>query len=189
MANSRIASRYAKSLLDLAIEQNSLDAVYGDMTGLHQAMENRELVNLLKSPIIASGKKSEIFSALFKGKLQTLSYAFLELIIKKGREAAMPEIVTEFIAQYRKRNNIVPVRLISAVPIPEEAVEKVRQTLLQTGTLTGELLMSNIVDPKIIGGFQIEFEDKLIDASIAHKLDLLRRELHVNLYESKIRSL
>jgi F-type H+-transporting ATPase subunit delta len=189
MANSRIAARYAKSLVDLALETQSLDAVYQDFLGLQKALESREFLNFIKSPIIAPGKKSEIFSTLFQEKLQKISFSFLLLVIKKGREAAMPDIVTEFVSQYRKRNNIVPVRLISAVPMPADTVEKVRNTLLETKTLSGELLMTNVVDPKIIGGFQIEFDDKLIDASISHRLDLLRRELHINLYESKIRSL
>lgn len=111
------------------------------------------------------------------------------LVIRKGRESVLPEIVSEFVAQYRKLRNIVPVKVISAVPLDEASMENVKNRLLVTNTLNGELIMSNVVKPGIIGGFQIEFEDKLIDASIAHKLDLIRREMHINLYESKIRTL
>jgi F-type H+-transporting ATPase subunit delta len=189
MASIRIATRYAKSLIDLSKEQGSLDSSYADMTALHTAFENRDLFNLLKSPIIAPGKKAEIFQLLFEGKLSEITYKFLLLIIRKGRESVMPEIVNEFIVQYRKINNIVPVKVTSAVKLDDEAMASIEKRLFDTGTLDGKLLMSNVVNPEIIGGFQIEFEDKLIDASIAHKLDLLKRELNINLYESKIRNL
>jgi F-type H+-transporting ATPase subunit delta len=186
---SRIASRYAKSLIDLASERGSLDSTYQEMLAMEGFFGNSELLAMLKSPVIAPGKKAEVFKALFDGKLEKLSYEFMLLVIRKGRESVLPEIVAEFIAQFRKIRNIVPVKVISAVALDDNAMQSVKKRLLDTGTLNGELLMSNKVNPSIIGGFQIEFEDKLIDASIAHKLDLLRRELRINLYESKIRSL
>ena len=111
------------------------------------------------------------------------------LVIRKGRETLFVEIIQEYITQYQKLKNIVPVLVTSAVALADNDMESIRKRLIDTGTLTGTLQMKNVVNPDIIGGFQIEFQDKLIDASIAHKLDIMKRELNINLYESKIRSL
>ena len=52
MSVSRIASRYAKSLIDFAQENNKLEEVRTDMALLDKALESRDLVMLLKSPIV-----------------------------------------------------------------------------------------------------------------------------------------
>ena len=69
MSVSRIASRYAKSLIDFAQENNNLEEVKNDMAVLDKALESRDLVMLLKSPIVNELKKKEIFNVLFDGKL------------------------------------------------------------------------------------------------------------------------
>jgi F-type H+-transporting ATPase subunit delta len=189
MSISRIATRYAKSLMDLSIETNMVDPVMEDISALNQALQSRDFYMLLKSPVIPSGKKAEIFEAIFKGKVQDITYKFFMLVIRKGRETLFVEIIQEYITQYQKLKNIVPVLVTSAVALADNDMESIRKRLIDTGTLTGTLQMKNVVNPDIIGGFQIEFQDKLIDASIAHKLDIMKRELNINLYESKIRSL
>ncbi|HYE53324.1 MAG TPA: F0F1 ATP synthase subunit delta, partial [Chitinophagaceae bacterium] len=73
MLNPRLAGRYAKSLLDLAIEKNELETVYQDMLFLQQAAKNsREFVSLMKSPVIDAGKKERIFEAVTKGRISEL---------------------------------------------------------------------------------------------------------------------
>lgn len=189
MASIRLASRYAKSLIDLAKEREKVDEVYTDMTALQQILGNKDLLLFLKSPILTSEKKSEVFKVLFEGKISDISYKFLQLLIKKGRESALPEIVSASIQQIRALKNIVPVKITTAVLLDEQTMKAIEHKLKETNTVNAQLLMTNEVKPDIIGGFQIEFEDKLIDASLAHKLDLIRRELDINLYESKIRSI
>jgi F-type H+-transporting ATPase subunit delta len=189
MSISRIATRYAKSLMDLSIETNVVDQVMEDISALGQALQSRDFYMLLKSPVTPSGKKAEIFELIFKGKVQDITYKFFLLVIRKGREFHFAEIIHEFKSQYQKLKNIVPVVVTSAVALNDSDMDDIRKRLIDTGTLSGTLEMTNIVKPDIIGGFQIEFQDKLIDASISHKLDIMKRELNINLYESKIRSL
>ena len=64
MSVNRIATRYAKSLLDLAVESNVLEAVKGDVEAFTKMVENRDLLLLLKSPIINATKKQRRFDAL-----------------------------------------------------------------------------------------------------------------------------
>ena len=108
MKGSRISSRYAKSLLGLAKETGKLDTLYKDMKLVSDTCEeSKELLLLLKSPIVKSGKKIQVFDQLFYGQLDDLSKSFLELITKGGREGMLVEIALEFQEQYKREKKIV----------------------------------------------------------------------------------
>ena len=67
--NPRLAARYAKALLDLAVEKNELENVYNDMLFLRQAFrDSRDLVSLLRSPIIKADKKGKVLEAIGAGQ-------------------------------------------------------------------------------------------------------------------------
>jgi F-type H+-transporting ATPase subunit delta len=112
MPNPRLASRYAKSLLDLAVEQNALEATLKDVQLLEATGKNRDFANMLRSPIIKGDKKQEILKAIFGSNLGQLTQAFVNLLISKGREANLPEIATAFISQYKAMKNIRTVKLL-----------------------------------------------------------------------------
>jgi F-type H+-transporting ATPase subunit delta len=185
MSISRIASRYAKSLMDLSREQGVIDLIFRDMQGFQKALESRDFYNFLRSPVISTGKKLEIFKQLFEGKCHEVTYRFFQLLMKKGRESVLPEVILEFIKLYRKHKNIILLTITTAVPLSKESIQKVEYTLKKSGALKGDIEWITKVNPTIIGGFKVEFDHQLIDASIQHKLDLMRRELAINLYESK----
>ena len=97
MAFHKVASRYAKSLLDLAKEQGNVAGVYEDIKTFMQAAQNREFYLFLKSPVIKADKKEKIFQELFQGKIQDLTFKFMQLLIQKGRESLLPSIGTAFV--------------------------------------------------------------------------------------------
>src|SRR5690606_10212537 len=100
MLNPRLATRYAKSLIDLSIERGELEKVYHDMMFLQAVSKsNRDFVAILKSPVIASGKKLSIVESVTNGRISELTASFNRLLIKKGREANLPEIAKTFIEQ------------------------------------------------------------------------------------------
>ena len=103
MPNPRLASRYAKSLLDLAVEKGQLEQVYADMLWLRSVCKsNRDFVNFLKSPIIKNDKKAKILEAVTGGRINPLTAAFNKLLVNKSRESHLPEIITAFIKQYKE---------------------------------------------------------------------------------------
>ena len=118
MPNARLAGRYAKSILDLAIEQGQLEAVYTDMKYL-QAVCNAssEFVNMLRSPIIKADQKNSILSAVLKNNVGVLTNSFIVLLVKKGRESDLHEIANTFIEQYNGMKGIHQVTLTTAVEI------------------------------------------------------------------------
>ncbi|MBK9984887.1 MAG: ATP synthase F1 subunit delta [Saprospiraceae bacterium] len=176
MSTYRIASRYAKSLLDLAIEQGKLDVVLKDVESFVKATENRDFALLLKSPLVKSDKKEKVLDEIFKGNMDKLTSSFLHIIIRKGREAQLAEIGHEFINQYRVIKNISIVNVVSAEPIGEETLSSIRKKLIESKMTRGNIEFKTSVDKDLIGGFVISFEDRLYDASVSHQLDLLRKQ-------------
>jgi len=186
MPNPRLAERYAKSLLDLAIEKNQLEEVYNNILFLQAACKSRELVNLLRSPIIAADKKEAILAAVTKGKVNELTDAFIRLLIKKGREENLPEIITAFIKQYKDKKGIHTVKLTTAIPVSDELK---KQIVARVHDLTNfkNIELKTEVKEEIIGGFLLELGDTLVDASIAYDLNKIRSQFMNNDFIYKIR--
>lgn len=187
MLNPRLAGRYAKSLIDLAKEQNQLEAVYKDMLLMQSFLkQSRDLVALLKSPIIASDRKEGILNTLTKDKVTELTAGFNRLLIRKGREAVLPEIVEAFIAQYKDFKEIHLVKLTTAAPVSEEVKQDIiRQVKQQTNMQHIEL--STEIDPSLVGGFLLQVGDRLVDASISYDLNAIRKQFLNNDFIYKIR--
>jgi F-type H+-transporting ATPase subunit delta len=186
MSVTRIATRYAKSLLDLSIEQGKLEPVYADIQELQSAIRNRQLYLLMKSPVIHADKKLSVLDALFANRLEPLTMAYLRLLVQKGREMYVPEITAEFAHQYKALKGITPVRVTSAAPLSEAVLEELRRRIIASGAATSQLELETKIDPELIGGFVLEFDNKRYDASIAHKLDELRGQFSKNLYIKEI---
>jgi F-type H+-transporting ATPase subunit delta len=186
MHNPRLASRYAKSLVDLAQEKGQLEAVHADMQVLQQIVKsNRDVVSLLKSPIIKPDKKQKILSAILEGKVSEITAVFIQLLVSKGREGNLPEIITEFGKQYNLIRNITKVKITTAVPIDEATLQTIKQKV-EAGT-DKQIALETSVQEDLIGGFVLETEDKLYDASILRDLRDIRKQFEKNIYIHNIR--
>ena len=187
MTNPRLAGRYAKSLLGLAIEQNNLDAVYADITLLHAIHKsNPDFVALLKSPVIASDKKEKIINAILVGKMSNLTASFVQLLARKTRESNLPEIVKAFIEQYNKLKNIYKVKITTATLISEELKDLiVKKVKADAGIENIEL--ETVVQEELIGGFKMEMGGNLVDATVLRDLLDVKKQFADNEYIHKIR--
>ncbi|MEI8279296.1 MAG: ATP synthase F1 subunit delta [Bacteroidota bacterium] len=187
MQNPRLASRYAKSLLDLAIEQNCLEELLHDVNVLDEICNvSHEFVVMLRSPVIKADKKLVIVSAVLEGRIKVLAKAFIDLLIRKGREGNLPEIAKAVVTQYNLMKNIRTVKLTTAVQVDDS----VKQSIL--GKLVSNMPEHSVelkteIDEDIIGGFILEMDDKLIDASIRRDLNDVKKNFLKNLYVSELR--
>lgn len=187
MPNPRLATRYAKSLLDLAIERGQLEEVYADMQWLQAACKsNRDLVTLLKSPVISGDKKIKILDAVAGGRLNKLTSAFNGLLTKKTRESNLPEIAAAFITQYKVYKDIHTVRLTTASPASNELKSAIINQVKKAGGYEN-IELEEKVDKDIIGGFVLQIGDKLIDASISYDLKSIAKQFENNDFVYKIR--
>ena len=187
MLNPRLATRYAKSLIDLSVERNELDTVYNDMLFLQTVCKSsRDFVSLLKSPVIAADKKEKVLDAITNGKVSNLTASFNKLLITKSREAFLPEIVDAFIQQYKKYKNIYIVKLTTAMPASEELKKNIVDKIKST-TAMQNIELNEEVRADIIGGFILEVGDQLVDASIAFDLANVKKQFQNNDFIYKLR--
>ena len=182
MSVTRIATRYAKSLIELAVEQGKLEQVNADMHRLADAMNNRDFYLFLKSPIIHPDKKNKVLEAISKDRVDNLTLLFVKLLIRKKREEYVPEITAEFIEQYKRLKKITTVTVTTAAPMSDEILAELKKQLLASGITFENLDVETKIDPELIGGFVLEFDNKRYDASVARKLDELKISFTKNPY-------
>ena len=187
MPNPRLAARYAKSLLDLAVEKGQLEQVYADMVWLQDVCkQSRDFARMLRSPIIKSDVKGKILNAVTKAHLSELSNAFNQLLVNKNRESYLPEISTAFIHSYKERKGVKTVQLTTATPATEEIKQSILDQVKKTGGYTSVELQEK-VDPSIIGGFVLQIDDKLVDNSVSHNLKEIAKQFANNDFVYKIK--
>jgi F-type H+-transporting ATPase subunit delta len=186
MQNPRLAARYAKSLIDIAQEQKTLEAVKADMELLaHICESNRDFVLMLKSPVVKADKKAAVIKAVLDGKVQQETQAFIRLLINKGREFYLPEMATAFADQYRNLKNIKTVQLTTAVAVDETLKSYIMGKVTES-VKDGQIELKTSVDADLIGGFTLEIGDKLFDASIRRDLVDIKNQFTKNLYVASI---
>ncbi len=186
MSIYRIASRYAKSLHDLAIEQNKLERVLADVQAFHGLMQNRDFLLFIKSPVIQHKRKSELMDKMLKDKFDELTMAFLRILFAKGRGKFMADVAREFLSMYKKNKGISTVKLTTASKMDDKTEKAFAHQLKAIGVTGDQIEFFSEVDPEMIGGFILEVDDLVYDASLAHKLETLRRDFVHNPYVSQI---
>ena len=181
MIASKITSRYAKSLIDLAKDQNALDRCLTDMELLkNSCLANHELQLLLKSPIINSDKKWGILEMIFKSKVSELSMHFIQILTKKKREFLLPQIAENFIQLYKAQKNIAVANVITATPLNDTLRKKIIEFIGAENKMKIEL--NEEVDENILGGAIVKIGDKQIDGSVKRNLKNLKKAYSQNLY-------
>lgn len=187
MNNPRLAGRYAKSLLDLAKEKDQVNQVHDDIVVLQKLFKsNKDVVALVKSPVINADKKDKILATILTPYLGEMTLLFIRLLVKKNRESNLPEITNSFIGLYNTFKNIHQVKLTTAIPVSEEIKASFIQRVKQA-TNVPTIELETVVEPELVGGFKLEMGDKLVDASILRDLHDVRKQFADNEYIHKLR--
>jgi len=182
--DSKLARRYGQALMDFAIEQNELDAVAADMELISETCkQSRELVVMLRSPVIKVDKKVAVLNKVFGGKIGSISLSFIGIISKRDREDVIPEIADAFINLYKEHQGIVSAEVISAVPLDVE----LRKTVIAfVKRFSDKVELKEVVNDNIIGGIIIRVGDRQYDDSILKRINELKREFSKNPYISQL---
>lgn len=175
MSEVTVALRYAKALIDLAAEQNSVEAVKGDMElFLKTVKANPELGAVLANPIISHSKKVSILAAVFGPKVSKVTIAFLNIMVNKGRGEVLYTTAIEFIGLYDVKHHITNARVTTASPL--SAANKAKMLADVQAAIGGTVKLTDKVDPKLIGGFVLTVGDRQVDTSIATSLKKLKKD-------------
>ncbi|MDH5367378.1 MAG: ATP synthase F1 subunit delta [Cyclobacteriaceae bacterium] len=182
MSDFRAASRYAKSLLELADEKGVLEEVQKDMLLLSSVCKtNRDFSLMLINPIVKHRKKREILEAIFKGKVNKVTISIFDIITRKNREAILPSIATEFNKQYNIKKGIEVAKVITTVPL-DAKLKKEFENIVSKISKSKTVQLEEVVDKNIIGGFVLKLGDRQIDDSIKTKLNELKVKFSHNPY-------
>jgi F-type H+-transporting ATPase subunit delta len=175
MSELTVASRYAKSLIDLAQEQNIVEVIKGDMELFHHTLKaNPELKAVLANPIVSHSKKIKILDEIFASKVNKVSIAFFKLMVNKSRGEVLYTTAEEYVNMYDVKNHIIKATVVSATALSEANKKKMVEDI-QAAT-GGTIKLDAKVDPTLIGGFVLTVGDRQVDTSIANDLQKLKKE-------------
>ena len=164
-----------------------MEDVFNDMLFLQKVIkDNRDLLVLLRSPVITADKKINVVEAVTAGRVTEITALFNKLLINKGRESALPEVITSFIQQYKELKQIHTVKLTTATPISQNLMDAFIEQIKRT-TAIQNIELEAKVDEKIIGGFVLQTGDQLIDASVAYDLREVAKKFQNNDFIYNIR--
>lgn len=170
-----VATPYATALYSAAADAGRLNEVDGELAEIADAVrENPALARALTNPAVRGEGKSNLLAALAKGD-DPLVARFLQVLLDHRRLGDLTAIQEAFADRVRLDRNELAVELTTAVAIDDATADKVQQQLATATGLT--VTMDRTVDPTILGGVVLRVRDRLVDASLRRRLDLLGRDL------------
>lgn len=175
MREIKITNRYAKALLKLAIEENSVDVISKDLELVIDTIEkSHELKVILQNPVVRNDKKLRILTSIFEDKISHTSLKFIQLVVHRHRAELLTDVINTFFTLRDEYLNIKSVKVISAFELDQDLIDKIREILKnQTGK---DIKITFHIDKSLIGGFIIQIDDTVYDGSIKHQLQLLKQK-------------
>ena len=176
MRNIRVAKPYAHALYDAALEQNALADIVADIDKLRALIEaSEEFAQLISSPILSPQFKSETFELIFADATHPLTINFLKLVALKQRERYLTAIMDVFSAIVDEAAGRLVAKVTTAVALTPGQEEQLTQYL---GVYSGKQVhLDTTIDVQIQGGFIVQLDDTVFDASVASQLQRLRQQL------------
>ncbi len=174
MTESRAALRYARAVLDLAIDRKVTEKVEQDMRKVVATIaESKALRNMLGSPVIKGVTKKEALLSIFSN-IHEISEGLIALLVDNKRIPILNEVALKYLILNEDLKGAGVALVTTALPLTRDLEQKL---LNKVRDLTGkEVTIENRIDESIIGGFVLRIGDLQYDASIANKLNRLKTE-------------
>ncbi|MFR5403834.1 MAG: ATP synthase F1 subunit delta, partial [Clostridium sp.] len=146
-----IANRYAEALFQLSEEENITKEIYNELHDVVEVIKNnKELDNVLKSPLVAKNEKTQLIEALFNNKINNDLKNFLKILVEKGRISSLKSIELTFKELLNDKHNIIEGTVISAIALTEKQVKELEEKLSKK--YNKNVTLENEVDQSILGG-------------------------------------
>lgn len=172
-----ISKTYGEALYELAVEEGKEDVLLSEIQSLKEILsENPDFSKLMNHPRILKEEKEEVLDRVFKDKVSDELVGFLHLIIQKDRYSDLDAILDYFIDEIKKKKGIGVAYVTTAIVLSDEKRKEVEEKLLET-TSFHQMEMHYQVDDTLIGGMVIRIGDRVVDSSIATKLNEIKRQL------------
>ena len=170
-----IAAVYARSLFEVAKEQDKLDRVREQLGQFADALsETRELQVFFFSPYFSTQEKKDGLHRAVTDA-DPVVQNFLELLIEKHRMPVIFRTRANYDRMWEQENRLLPVHITSAVELDEGTVRQLGDRISeQTGR---KVELSSRVEPDILGGIVVQVGNSVLDASVRNRLEQLRRQV------------
>jgi F-type H+-transporting ATPase subunit delta len=170
-----IAAVYARSLFEVAQDQDKLDLVRDQLGAFSDALsETRDLQVFFFSPYFSTAEKEDGLDRVVSGA-DPVILNFLQLLIEKHRMPVLFRIRANYDALWEEENKLLPVQITSAVELDKEIVSQLGDRIAEQTDRKVDI--SAHVDPDILGGIVVQVGNSVLDASVRNRLDQLRRQV------------
>ena len=170
-----LSMRYAKALLAFANEAGVASSVYGEAMSLNNHWRTIDMLgDMVETPVVKDADKLPVLVQASGRQPTEVMRKFLALVLKEKREKYLPYILHSFINLYRKQEKIRVGKLITAVPMAEEEVNRIRKIVVDSAGGTAEFTTK--VDPSIEGGFIFEINPYRLNASVADQMRRIKQQ-------------
>ncbi len=171
--------QYARALIELSQEGQSLDAVYKDMKTIQELIRSsQDFSQFLRNPVIVSDKRRAIVEEIFKNRLHETTYRFLLFLDEKNRLALLEEICQLFEEMYQEINNIAKAKIFSRFDLAPADVKHISSILKEK--IHKDIDPEVILDKSLLGGIRIKIKDFVYDLSLQNQL----QKFHKNLFNT-----
>lgn len=176
MSDAVVAYRYAKALIDFAIEQKVVDDVNNDMKLFTEVCDqNSEFEAVMANPIVRHDKKKTILKNIFESRVNPVTYSIFDVLTRKNRESLIKAIAVEFQKLFVLLNNIEEASVTTVEPLTATQREEFIKLVKDASGKTVEL--KEKIDSELIGGYVLRVGDTQIDTSVRKKINDLKLEL------------
>jgi F-type H+-transporting ATPase subunit delta len=168
------AKRYAKAVFELAQEEGTLEAWSLRLGTIRELFANAEVAAVLNNPTISSARR-EALVATAPQLLDAEGSNLARLLVESGRVDDAAEIDDQFQRLADEKAGRVRATVTTAIELGKADRDRVQSELSRR--LAKEVRLSVVVDPRILGGLKLQYGDRVVDASVATRLEQLRRRL------------
>jgi F-type H+-transporting ATPase subunit delta len=170
-----IAEVYSRALFEVAQEQNKLDEVHEQLGEFADAIhENRDMARFFFSPYFSTQEKKDALHKAVQGADEAVMN-FLEALLERHRMPAIFRIRDRFDQMWANENKLLPVEVTSAIELDKKTVDDIGKTI--GDQVDRKIELSSKVDPEILGGVVLRVGNFILDASIRHRLEQLRKQV------------
>ncbi|MEW9077941.1 F0F1 ATP synthase subunit delta [Terrisporobacter glycolicus] len=171
-----IANRYAEALFQLSEDENITKEIYNELHNVVETVKNnKDLDNVLRSPLVAKIEKVKLIESLFNNKINNNLKNFLKILVEKGRISSLKSIELTFKQLLNDKNNIIEGTVISAIPLTDNKVKELEEKLSKK--YNKNVTLENKVDQSILGGVLVRLGNTQIDGSVKTRLDNIKDQL------------
>lgn len=171
-----VAKRYTEAVFQLAREQDALERLGSDLAAVAEILAvDPEAAEFFASPVVQRAEKSAAIVKAFEGQVHEITLNLLLLLVRKRRESLIAAIAEQYAQALRAERGETPLAVVSARELSQPALARLKERL--DAIFGKDFQISQRVDPALIGGLQLQFDDRRYDGSIDGRLNTLASQL------------